>query len=294
MQHLTIPFSVLSLTAIAGSAVINVPADYTTIQAAVNAASNGDEILVSPGNYAGPIVFADLSITIRATGLAAETIVEGTGTCHVIMCYGNDQNDDVVLEGLTITGGGGEACELDRQGAGLWVGWLRNLTIKDCVFSNNSIFGEDGEGGGLWMAQIYGSALITGCTFSNNTAEDIGGGILCSGSNATITNCTFSNNSSAIGGDIYIYDGATVSNCDFCGNGANSINGQYSGSGNTFLDVCSQTCPDTNADGYVDIADLLAVLHFWYDEDSDADVDEDGLVGMGDLNAIINSWGPCG
>ncbi len=143
------------------------------------------------------------------------------------------------------------------------------------------------------MAQIYGSASITNCTFSNNSAND-GGGIYCSGADdLTIANCTFSNNSADIGGDIYIYGGASISNCDFCGNGDNSIHGSYSGSGNTFLDECPQSCPDIDADGHVGIFDLLIVLESWGGDDPDADIIEDGVVDMIDLSAILDGWGSC-
>lgn len=45
---------------------IDVPAHYPTIQAAINAASNGDEIVVAQGTYHGPIVIRK-SITVRAS-----------------------------------------------------------------------------------------------------------------------------------------------------------------------------------------------------------------------------------
>jgi predicted outer membrane repeat protein len=296
MRLLVVPLSMLVITATAGAAEINVPADYASIQAAINAASNGDEILVAPGNYVG-VSFSDLSITIRATGSAAETIVEGGPggwECGVITCYGQGL-DDVVIDGFTITGGECEG-DYDQGGGGIWCGWLRDLTIKNCVISNNSSVWM-GEGGGLWLAQIYGSASIMDCTFSNNTANNYdgghGGGIYCSSSSPTITNCIFSSNSADTGGDIYIYGGASISNCDFCGNGNNSIHGSYSGSGNTFLDECPQSCPDINADGHVGISDLLVVLQFWGGDDPDADINEDGVVNMIDLSAILDGWGPC-
>ena len=52
----------------AAGAVINVPADYPTIQAAIDASVNGDEIIVAPGLYVENIVFGGKSITIRSSG----------------------------------------------------------------------------------------------------------------------------------------------------------------------------------------------------------------------------------
>ena len=54
------------------AATINVPADHATIQAAVDAASGGDEILVAPGTYTGTgidvVNMLGKAITLRASG----------------------------------------------------------------------------------------------------------------------------------------------------------------------------------------------------------------------------------
>ena len=54
MRHICT--SIVATLVLAGTtlaATINVPADYTTIQAAVDAASDGDEIIVAPGDVYG-------------------------------------------------------------------------------------------------------------------------------------------------------------------------------------------------------------------------------------------------
>lgn len=48
----------------AQGATIHVPADYSTIQAAINAASNGDTIVVAPGTYQENINFQGKAITL--------------------------------------------------------------------------------------------------------------------------------------------------------------------------------------------------------------------------------------
>jgi pectin methylesterase-like acyl-CoA thioesterase len=55
--------SIVATLALAGmsfAATINVPADYSTIQAAVNAAVDGDEVVVAPGVYTSGTNYADL------------------------------------------------------------------------------------------------------------------------------------------------------------------------------------------------------------------------------------------
>ncbi len=60
--------------------------------------------------------------------------------------------------------------------------------------------------------------------------------------------------------------------------------------------AASPPCPaDTNDDGIVDVADLLAVLADWGDCDPacDADTNDDGMVDVTDLLAVLADWGLC-
>ncbi len=52
----------------ARAATINVPADYATIQAAVNAAAPGDTILIAPGVYQEQVVITTDNLTLAGTG----------------------------------------------------------------------------------------------------------------------------------------------------------------------------------------------------------------------------------
>ena len=56
------------------------------------------------------------------------------------------------------------------------------------------------------------------------------------------------------------------------------------------LDGCDG---DVNADGVVDVTDLLSVIAAWGDQGGDADVNGDGSVDVSDVLAIISAWGPC-
>ena len=49
MRHTTL--TILSTISILSATVINVPGDYTTIQAGINASVEGDTVLVAQGNY---------------------------------------------------------------------------------------------------------------------------------------------------------------------------------------------------------------------------------------------------
>ena len=83
-----------------------------TIQAAIgpvgSGAGNGDEIIVAPGSYNECINFNGKAITLRSSDGADVTTIDGTGlSCSLVKCE-NGEGSDTVLEGFTITGGGGD------------------------------------------------------------------------------------------------------------------------------------------------------------------------------------------
>ena len=65
----------------AAGAVINVPADWPTIQLAINNSLSGDEIIVAPGTYLESINFNGKAITVRSSdpsdaGIAPASLLE--------------------------------------------------------------------------------------------------------------------------------------------------------------------------------------------------------------------------
>lgn len=71
------------LPAVARAATLSVPSQYPTIQAGVNAAANGDTVLVADGTYSGDgnrdIDFHDKNITVKSVSGAAKTIIDCGG-----------------------------------------------------------------------------------------------------------------------------------------------------------------------------------------------------------------------
>jgi hypothetical protein len=74
----------VAVTSNARAAVINVPADFATLQAAIDAASSGDTVLVAPGTSTGAgnrdLDFGGKLITLRGTGGAALTTLDAQAT----------------------------------------------------------------------------------------------------------------------------------------------------------------------------------------------------------------------
>jgi len=80
------------LVALAWGATLQVPQDYPTIQAAIDAALPGDEIVISPGTYEGGL-FIDKDLTLRGEG---EVILKGG------FVPSDDQIDYEALYGLLV------------------------------------------------------------------------------------------------------------------------------------------------------------------------------------------------
>jgi hypothetical protein len=79
------------------------PGCLSTIQAAVNAASDGDTIMIAPGTYAGGVTI-DVSVTIEGAG-AHNTIINGGGPVLTIGQAFADSEPTVSISGVTLTGG---------------------------------------------------------------------------------------------------------------------------------------------------------------------------------------------
>lgn len=76
---------------------------YPTIQAAVNAAQDGDTITIGPGTFAGGVTLP-ASVHLQGAGPAA-TIIRGGGPVLTIGTFGASAEPTVWISGVTITGG---------------------------------------------------------------------------------------------------------------------------------------------------------------------------------------------
>jgi hypothetical protein len=102
-------FLLLIFSFTASATVINVPTDYPTIQAAINAATDGDEIIVSPNTYYENINFSGKNIILRSTdptnpNVVVNTIIDGNNAGSVVSFSGTE-NDTCVFSGFTIKRG---------------------------------------------------------------------------------------------------------------------------------------------------------------------------------------------
>ncbi|MGI4787953.1 MAG: Ig-like domain repeat protein [Janthinobacterium lividum] len=221
------------LPALAQATTLNVPAQFSTIQAAVNASQNGDTVLIANGTYsvAGD-VDVDLggrNITITSQSGPTSTIIncKGANATNHRGFYLHSGETSASISGLTIENGyesSGNGGGIDSVNAG--------VTIQNCIFKANTA----SEGGGVDSYNNAGSSAVevTGCTFTGNTASFGGGGLnnySAGTSTITVINCALTGNSagSGEGGGILNYNtgGGTITifNCTLMGNTASSGNG---------------------------------------------------------------------
>ncbi|NCC51951.1 MAG: hypothetical protein EOM20_12140 [Spartobacteria bacterium] len=190
----------------------------TSIQAAVDAAVDGDIILITNGLYGlNEQVSVSKAVTLRGVNGAGYTTVDGG---YLTRCF-HLSNTGACLEGLTVTrgvayGGGGVSCSngghvvdcvirdcrSTKDGGGLYV---RYGTVSNCQFYGNS----SSWGGGL-LAQD--EAVVDQCFFSGNHATNGGGGLYAWGA-IEVKNCTADSNTAGWGGGFMLDETSVASNC---------------------------------------------------------------------------------
>jgi hypothetical protein len=126
---------------------LNVPADYPTIQKAVNAAKSGDTVLIAPGRYKEAVEVSTPGITIRGAD-RNKVIIDGEfkRTNGILV----DGADNVTVENLT-------ACCHTKNGV-LWSD-VKGYTGHYLTAYNNGdygIFAYGSSGPGYWD-HMYGS-----------------------------------------------------------------------------------------------------------------------------------------
>ena len=206
----------LFLTASGASArTWHVPSEAPTIQAGIDSAQAGDEVLVAPGTYTwtleGSTGSAMLTlkpgVSLRGEGGAQATILDAEGIGRVIVCA--DVGTQVRIEDLTIQNGlASPPSPENARGGGIYVTGASEPTIVRCVFRDNRAFGYDGVSG-LGGAIHCGVATIEDCEFIDNQAGTpstggYGGAILCGA--AWIERCYFEGN--VVAGDFSAEGGA--------------------------------------------------------------------------------------
>jgi hypothetical protein len=228
----------------------------TTIQDAVDAANDGDQILVKDGVYGsgsrelnGPNrVAVNKAVTVQSVNGPAVTVIDGAQAMRCVYLA-----DTSSLIGFTLTNGnsgasgGGAYCE------------STSVVVSNCFFLGNS---TSGDGGGSFQGTLddctlvgnqvswesYGSgggaigAVLNNCTLTGNVASIFGqgGGAYSS----TLNHCVLTANGSYEGGGGA--ESCVLSHCTLSGNTI-LFQGGGGGADNSTLDNCTLT---GNSSGY--------------------------------------------
>jgi parallel beta-helix repeat protein len=185
--------AVICLALPGAATVLHVPLEYPTIQAGIDAAAEGDTVLVGDGTYTGPgnrdLDFGGVNMVLMSEHGPEVTIIDCEGNSldpHRGFYFHSGEDSSAVLTGFTILSGSVVAAPPNVFGGGIHCDGS-SPSISGNIITNN----EAVCGGGIYCSSS--SATITANTITENTAE-AGGGVFAEGMSPTIVGNTIAGN----------------------------------------------------------------------------------------------------
>ncbi|MCH2134328.1 MAG: hypothetical protein MK116_11305 [Phycisphaerales bacterium] len=152
-----------------------------------------------------------------------------------------------------------------------------------------------GDGGAVHA--VRGGQYFFYADFQSNTATK-GGGMACRECDVTVSGSDIRINGAVAGGGGFHIEAPgelQIGGSTVCGNDPDQIVGPFiEFAPNTIAAECSDCPGDVDADAFIGIDDLLAVINSWGAcGGCPEDVDGDGVVGIADLLTVLENWGWC-
>ncbi len=196
---------------------INVPDDQPTIQAGIDAADNGDIVMVDEGTYYENINFKGKAITVAShflidgdTSHISNTIIDGsqpaTRDSASVVYFISGEDTTTIITGFTIQGGAGTPSSWGDgiSGGGIFCAQSGPKIEYNYIINNHCEGGGDFVcGGGIFSdissdrITIVRNNLVSGntCTSNQSATLAVTGGGICAVNDAIITDNTIINNS---------------------------------------------------------------------------------------------------
>ncbi|MCP4582732.1 MAG: T9SS type A sorting domain-containing protein [candidate division Zixibacteria bacterium] len=142
-----------------------VPDEYSTIQNAIDAAIDGNVVMVGPGLYRESIDFLGKNIVVTSSHGPESTTIQGVWRSRATVYFQSGEPKGAEISGFTITFGNKSGIYCYRS----------SPTIKNNIISDNYSF-TNNNGGGIDLNYTTGS-VIRGNLIYGNHAWSTGGGI---------------------------------------------------------------------------------------------------------------------
>lgn len=194
--------TILTLMAAQAAAdTIRVPLDQPTIQAAIDAAVDGDVVSVAPGTYVENIDFLGKAITVLGEQGPEETVIDG-GDSGTVVTFASGEGRDSVLSGFTLQNGNG----VPYDAGGVEISRSSPTLTGNRITANRAC-------SGVGVTVRFGSPLIRGNVITGNAQAGCSGGVggggvaVVGAAAAELLDNVISNNtlSSADGGGVSLF-----------------------------------------------------------------------------------------